>query len=406
MLELIAPSPITLQPLSHSFTRTLTGLTTLAFTLSPRDPALPQLREESLIRDTATGQTYRLRGIHILPSEAEFSARLQLDDWEASAVTRFVRTSATAQEILGEILPKNWSLRCLQTSDVTRDFTMEFGGTPLDIVEKVQELYSCAIAYDNLQQVCILSFPECLPVSDTVLTEGADLRSIPEYTGKSTSLCTRIYPVGADNVTIESVNHGLPYVENHSYTDRVIAKIWKDERYTIPAHLKAAAQEMVDSLCQPETAWEISIHDLYRRDPERWAGHKAVLGQRIKVTWQGREITAMIVEETVYPDDPGKNTLCIGSVPATAIGSLGQLKRRLEDPNGDFSTGISATIRANLNKITPDSIGAVSKSGFRDQLSGYATESYISSSLTGYATENFVTSQIQSAIDATWEASY
>ena len=154
---------------------------------------------------------------------AEFSARLQLDDWEASAVTRFVRLSATAQGILGEILPKNWSLRCLQSSDVARDFTMEFGGTPLDIAEKVQALYSCALEYDNLQRVCILSFPDCLPLSDTVLTEGADLRSIPEYTGKSTSLCTRLYPVGADNLTIESVNHGLPYVENHSYTDRVIA---------------------------------------------------------------------------------------------------------------------------------------------------------------------------------------
>mgnify|MGYP006870778423 CR=1 FL=1 len=59
-----------------------------------------------------------------------------------------------------------------------------------------------------------------------------------------------------------------------------------------------------------------------------------------------------------------------------------------------------------MNKITPDAIGAVSKTGLRDRLSGYATESYVSSSLSGYATENFVTSQIQSAIDATWEASY
>ena len=114
----------------------------------------------------------------------------------------------------------------------------------------------------------------------------------------------------------------------------------------------------------------------------------------------------MIVEETVYPENPGKNTLCIGAVPPTAIGALGQLKRRLEDPNSDFSTGISATIRANVNKITPDAIGAVSKAGLTDRLSGYATESYVTSSLNGYATEHFVTSQIQSAIDATWEASY
>ncbi len=243
MLELLTSTPVPLHPEQYSLTRTLTGLTTLNFRLSGLDPVLHRLREESLIRDTASGQTYRLRGIHIQNAVAEFSARLQLDDWEASAVTRFVRPSATAQGILGEILPEKL-VPPVPPSPRTWPGTSPWNSAAprLDIAEKVQALYSCALEYDNLHRVCILSFPDCLPLSDTVLTEGADLRSIPEYTGKSTSLCTRLYPVGADNLTIESVNHGLPYVENHSYTDRVIAKIWKDERYTIPAHLKAAAQ--------------------------------------------------------------------------------------------------------------------------------------------------------------------
>lgn len=130
MLELLTPSPITLRPLSHSLTRTLTGLTTLNFRLSALDPVLPSLREESLIRDTPPPNLPAAGHPHS-NAEAEFSARLQLDDWEASAVTRFVRPSATAQGVLGEILPQNWSLRCLQSSDISRDFTMEFGGTTI-----------------------------------------------------------------------------------------------------------------------------------------------------------------------------------------------------------------------------------------------------------------------------------
>ena len=65
MLELLTSTPVPLHPEQYSLTRTLTGLTTLNFQLSGLDPALHRLREESLIRDTASGQTYRLRGIHI-----------------------------------------------------------------------------------------------------------------------------------------------------------------------------------------------------------------------------------------------------------------------------------------------------------------------------------------------------
>ena len=332
MLELLLTLPTPLHPIDsdYTLTRTLTGLTTLTFTLSSSDPILPKLREEGELRDTSDGQTYRLRGIHILPEETQVSARLQLDDWESTAVTSFSRTGATAAGILAEVLPENWSLRCLQSNDDTRDVSLEFGGTPLDIAQKVQEVFSCALEFDNLSRVLILSFPKSQPVSDTILTEGADLRSRPEYTGKSTNLATRIYPVGADNMTIESVNGGVPYVENFTYTSRVIAKIWKDERYTIPAHLKAAAQEMVDSLCEPEVSWEISIRDLYRQDPQRWQGHKAVLGQRIRVSWQDRMITATVVQEEVHPLYPARNTICIGSVPKTTIAAAGMLKSQLK----------------------------------------------------------------------------
>ena len=328
MLELDLTTPTPLHPIGEDYTltRTLSGLTTLTFTLSGADEILPRVREEGLLRDTSDGQTYRIRGIHILPAEAQISARLQLDDWESSAVTSFSRTNATAQSILGEILPTGWTLRCLQTGDAQRSIEMEYGGTPLEIAQRVQEEFSCGLCFDNVEKALILSFPAQNPLSDTVLTEGADLRSVPEYTGKSTDLVTRLYPVGADNLTIESVNNGKPYVESFGYTNRVIAKVWKDERYTIAAHLMAAAQEKVEALSQPDMAWEISIHDLYRRDPQRWSGHKAELGQRIRVSWQGRMISALVVEEEIHPMYPGRNTICIGSIPGSTIKRVWQIR--------------------------------------------------------------------------------
>lgn len=329
MLELLFSKPICLHTVDSDYTllRSLTGLTTLTFTLLTQDPDVTLLREDGLLRDTSDGLEYRIRGIHSLPDETEVSARIQLDDWESSAVTSFYRKNATAAGVLGEIMPQNWSLRCLGADSTQLEVNLEYGGTTLDIAQKVQELFGCALEFDNVSNVLILSFPQKASYSDTILTEGADLKSAPEYTGKSTELVTRIYPVGAENLTISSVNDGKDYVENHTYTPRVISKIWKDERYTIASHLMAAAQEMVDSLCTPEISWEVSIRDLYRRDPDRWAGHRAELGQKLRICWQGRTISAMLVQEEVHPSYPGRNRIWIGSTPPSMISAAGAIKR-------------------------------------------------------------------------------
>lgn len=335
MLELLLSKPICLHAVDNDYTllRSLTGLTTLTFTLSTPDPDVSRLREDGLLRDTADGLEYRIRGIHSLPDETEVSARIQLDDWESSAVTSFYRKNATAAGVLGEILPQNWSLRCLQSDSTQLEVNLEYGGTPLDIAQKVQELFACALEFDNVSKVLILSFPKNVAYSDTILTEGADLKSAPEYTGKSTDLVTRIYPVGAEKLTISSVNDGKDYVENHTYTPRVISKIWKDERYTIASHLMAAAQELVDSLCTPEISWEVSIHDLYRRDPDRWGCHRAELGQKLRICWQGRTISAMVVQEEIHPSYPGRNRIWIGSIPPSLISAVGSIKNRFQVEN-------------------------------------------------------------------------
>ena len=118
----------------------------------------------------------------------------------------------------------------------------------------------------------------------------------------------------------------------------------------------AGAQAMVDSLAVPETAWEISIHDLYRQDPGRFPDHRAMLGQKVQVSWGGRIISALIVEEELHPNFPEKNTLCIGAVPKTSIGSVGQLREQVEDPNSAFNAEKAAAIE-NATRLISGSLG-------------------------------------------------
>ena len=359
MLELILEGkalPLNLQNGDYGVTRRLSGVNTLEAVLPAQDPVALILREELLIRETWENRLYRIKGIQIQGDTAEFSARLRLDDWEATAVTYFHSKNASISAALGKILPAGWTVNDAALNSNLADITMEYGGTPLDIALAIQEVYGCAMDFDPEDRVLTVTYPHAGALTDTVLTQGADLREIPSYTGKSTDLVTRVYPVGANGLTIEKVNNGKAFVENHSYTDRVIAKVWKDERYEIPEHLRDAAQAMVDALAVPETAWEIRIYDLYRRDPGKWQGHRAVLGEKVTVSWGGRKLSALVVEEVVHPGRPEENTLCIGSVPATAIGALGQLKETISDPNSSFNSEREAAI-ANATKLISGSRG-------------------------------------------------
>ena len=275
---------------------------------------------------------------------------------------------------------------------------------------------------------------------------------------------TRIYPIGADGLTIGSVNDGKNYVENHTYTSKIIWQVWKDERYEDAENLMQDAQAMVDSLATPAVSWEVDLCDLYRADPATWADHKIELHQRVQVAYGSTVITALVVEEAVHPCHPENNTVSISNVMPSTISTISSLRKMLNDQNSRYNTRIMASIQSKVNKITPDSIGAVSQA----KLDGYATKAALDEklslsggtltgnltgkyltgtwlqttaatrlgstptkfpvldasgwiyyrtaddlrsdlgipSLSGYATQSWVTSQIQSAVNATWEASY
>ena len=49
------------------------------------------------------------------------------------------------------------------------------------------------------------------------------------YKGKSTGFITRLYAYGKDGLSFASINGGKAYVENYTYSSRVICGFWKDD---------------------------------------------------------------------------------------------------------------------------------------------------------------------------------
>lgn len=108
------------------------------------------------------------------------------------------------------------------------------------------------------------------PLSDGYETDiqyKKNMRSITK-TVDPTNVVTRLYALGygeGDNqLDIRSVNGDVPYLEKNISTYGVKASVLVDRRFENPESLKAYAQAMLDKLCQPYVAYDVTTMDMSR----------------------------------------------------------------------------------------------------------------------------------------------
>lgn len=344
----------------YRITHKWNGQNTLHFEISIESPIYERLAPEALIYETTEGQTYAIKGIDAGGGTlADVDCELDLYDWRKTVKLSYYNNTSAIAATMAAITPTGWTVEYDRADSQRRSVNLSRGGTPLDIALEAQNSYDCAMQFDTKSRVCRVYYPKANPVSDTVITESAAMRGKPAYTGTSSELVTRIYPVGADGLTIGSVNGGKNYVENHSYTDRIICQVWTDERYENASALKADAQAMVDSLAVPAASWEVPLVDLYRADPEKWLDHRVELYQKIQVQYGSRRITAQVSEETVCPYHPEENTITVGTVAANAIHTLSGLADSIGNPNSAYNSRRDAAVKNATEKIVGSSGGHV-----------------------------------------------
>lgn len=80
------------------------------------------------------------------------------------------------------------------------------------------------------------------------------------------SVYNRIYPLGAgegiNQLTIDSVNNGLPYLEDRKPGEEIKETVWVDQRFTDAVSLKASGQALLDKWKKPKVTWKISAADV------------------------------------------------------------------------------------------------------------------------------------------------
>lgn len=361
MLELITASGnVSIRDMESDYTLThkYSGVDTLHFDISVEDPVFPLLELEAVVYETTEQQTYLIRGIDAGDAQAAVDCELALDDWKRDMFLKYSNDNASLPSALAPVVPDAWTLSWETQVTGTAELNME-GGTPLNIFLAAQDKFDCAMRFDTAKKVCRIYQPHLTPLGHSVLTEGASLLCRPQYVGKSSGLVTRLYPIGANGLTIESVNNGKAYVEDHSFTDKILCQIWQDERYEIPANLMAAAKKKLKKLAVPAISWELSLADLYRLDPAKWPEHQVGLFWQVQFQYGDRQVSALCVQEEIHPHRPEHNTVYIGAVPASTMSSLHSLTEEVQSPNSVFNAVHAAAVKNATDKIVGSTGGHV-----------------------------------------------
>lgn len=122
-------------------------------------------------------------------------------------------------------------------------------------------------------------------------------------------LITRLIPIGKDGLNIMSVNGGKDYIDNNTYSDKLLYGLWMQSAYTNPTQLKEDATKWLAEYAKPYITYNIDIIDLYRLNGNQLFKFNVGDGVTIfdKVTEE--KVSQRVVKIEIYPQDPTRNTL-------------------------------------------------------------------------------------------------
>lgn len=282
-----------------------TGDGTLSFLYPLKEAA--QLVNEAYVR-TKTDE-YIIKEVQPDSSDlwCSVKATLNVEDLEGICWPRFESVEQTIDDCLKlAIAGTGWAIgSCTVTKRRTIRKT-ECSGW--DIIQQARKTYRCIIWFDTIEKKIHISEKRGQD-KGMYFTDTLNLRKLA-IQSTSYDFCTRIKAEGKDGLTFKEINGGKDYVENHQYSNKVLTKYWKDERYTNAQSLLEDTKAKLEELSKPVVAYSGDILDLAKASPKTYRILDFGLGDTVELvdSTTGTKEKQRIVKMVEYPDEPEKNT--------------------------------------------------------------------------------------------------
>lgn len=346
------------------------GLDELIFTISVWDPIYPYLVEEAQIQDRG-GQVYNIKQIDGGAESAKVICQLDLDEWNASLNLAYGNGITTVYNTVNAKKPAGWTV--IDQSGNTLRRTVNGNLTAYEICKQCEGVYGVWFRWDNKLKTCTIHSKVMPAPVGAFATRDLNLKQI-NYKGKSNDIKTRLYAFGQDDMTFASINGGKAYVDNFTYTDKILPMYWKDERYTDPASLLADAITKLAEVAVPKRSYECAIVDLQAADPKKYGflGFSLYTTATLIDDIKNFAVNYQVVERHIYPHYPEQNVVIFDTSPEKITNIVDNTKDLLE-------TRVTANqMQTEVDRAT--GVLQTGKSGYvvlGRNADGYANEIYI-----------------------------
>lgn len=338
------------QPVDYDgyfITQKYDGMDELQAELPVDHPAYPAVMEEICIEDREENGTvrYLVKAIDEGEEMATIKCQIDLDDLRADMLLSYHSGSHTVADIVAAVLPAGWTVQDHAALNIRRTIELE-AATPLEIIQACKTTFDVVTRYDNVGKVVHIYNPADHQPTGAYATEELNLRAV-NYKGSSRDFATRLYAVGKDGMTFASVNEGKAYVDDHTYSDKVVSAYWKDERYTIPENLLADAKRNLAMMAIPTRSYECDVVDLAKIDPERYAYNGFALYDVITLldARRGTRVDHMVVECKIYPHYPENNVITLSTTAPKIQNTVRQIQQQIDCPTSQWRQIIQAAIQ-------------------------------------------------------------
>lgn len=179
-------------------------------------------------------------------------------------------------------------------------------GTVMDVLNIIKSVYEVELEFNTINKVVYI-WDRRGTDRGAFFTNQHDMS---DFTIQSTSydFITRLYAFGANKedgtpYDISSVNDGKTYIDNNTYSDKVVAAIWIDQRYTIPQNLYDDAVDKLAELAVPARSYSCKLLSLDKKELQ--IGDTITFIDSLKKTREKQRVVVI----TEYPDKPEETTV-------------------------------------------------------------------------------------------------
>ena len=243
-------------PYNAIITDELNGIGELKFTVPITYKKL-QLEGYVQVKD---GHEYVIKEITTEGRERNVHCVLNIEELLGMVHTTFTSKENNLNDTMKIILNgTTWT----HVNNSTRTYTRNLYGTVVSsyhMLQLMSTVFDVEFYFDTHKKIVYI-VDRVGEDNGTYFINDLNLKQLSQDT-HTHNLITRVIPLGKDNLNISEVNGGKMWLENHTYSNKIIYGVWQATDYDNATKLKEDAQRYLNEMAIPYESYEIQVTDI------------------------------------------------------------------------------------------------------------------------------------------------